>query len=143
MNTDIYSGTSLSSEDLLDANYRPMRGDIPEWLEQTVVRAFTISRDDQDPAVLSAVHALLLELANASWAGAPTPFLSATEEGGLSAEFEVPGLFVHLTAQPDGELWAYVLRSTGWEWEGPVDDAMPYPLAKFAFEMGLSNPRAA
>lgn len=127
---------SLSSEDVLDADYRPLVQSVPSWLGPVAQRIFDFynAGSVRGPSAV----ALLESLNQSMWSDVPSPFVSQTEDRGVSAEFDDNDLHLHLQSDPQGRLSVYVLDGAQWDWEGPLDD-LPDGISKWAWRLGITN----
>jgi hypothetical protein len=85
------------------------------------------------------VNALIEVLSDSVWVDAPRPFVSSSDSGGISAEFDTPTVHVTIDAEPGGDLDVYVAMRGEWDWEGPLTD-VPDGIEKWAWRLGVANP---
>jgi hypothetical protein len=83
------------------------------------------------------VQALIEILADSVWVDAPAPFVSSTDCGGISAEFDTSTVHMSIEAEPGGELGTYVAMRGAWDWEGPLRD-VPDGFEKWAWRLGAA-----
>lgn len=124
---------SLSSAGIVDSDYRPLRGGHAPWVNDVFRSLRGSMAVGSERTSRLARESLLRVLTDSVWTDAPTPFVSPTEDGGVSAEFRSGVIELHLEADRRGARTVYVF-SPDTEWEGPVD-LMPDGLEKWAWRL--------
>jgi len=126
---------SSSSSEVWASALRPFVYINPPWLENALIRArelFHAGRVNN-----AAIVAFVTALDDSLWSDAPVPFVSSTDEGGISAEFETGSLQLDIEATSSGSLLVYVAAGQ-FDWEGPADE-LPDGLEKWAWRLGMAH----
>jgi hypothetical protein len=128
---------SASSAEVWKSDLRPLVDAPPSWVSdvaQTLSRFLKVERSvNPQPAIE------LIECLNDSvWADAPVPFVSSTEARGVSAEFDAPGIHIHVEFDGAGDGSIYVLQGKVFDWDGPIQD-LPDGIAKWAWRLGVAS----
>src|SRR4051812_7547305 len=98
--------TSVSSGEVWTVDLRPLVQTPASWFGTVLDRAVFLH--EASLVRPSAVKALAEVLADSVWVGAPEPFVSSTDAGGISAEFDTPTLHMTIEAEADGQVDGYV-----------------------------------
>lgn len=122
---------SVSSGEVWATDYRPWVDRAPAWLPTVIARVEELV--GRDLATRRAAAYLVALLQDSLWADTPQPFVSATEEKFLAAEFEGGSLHFSVEATPSGDLSVYVADGH-WDWEGSLED-LPDGVEKWAWRI--------
>lgn len=128
--------TSTSSSEVWAVDLRPLVDVAPWWLDHALDRADELYKDGL--VRREALVALRNTLDDSLWADAPAPFISSTDDCGISAEFEAGSLHLDIEAGPVGSLLVYLADRGFHDWQGPMDE-MPEGIQKWGWRLGLVN----
>lgn len=132
--------TSVSSSRVWTTDLRPLVQIPAGWFDRVLQRAAALYQDGL--VGVEPVRALLWVLADSIWVDTPMPFVSSTDSGGISAEFETPTLHMSIDAEPGAQLRAYVAKRGEWDWEGDLQE-IPDGVEKWAWRLGIANQELA
>jgi hypothetical protein len=128
--------TSLSSGRVWSSDLRPLVQAPARWFDVAAGRA--VSLYQAGLVGVDAARALVGILADAVWVDAPMPFVSSTDSGGISAEFDTNTVHLSIDAEPGGHLCAYGAVRGESDWEGALQD-LPDGVEKWAWRLGVTN----
>lgn len=127
---------SVSSGEVWGIDFRPWVNRAPAWLPAILSRTDEIVRANL--ASRRAAFHLLRVLDDSLWADTPQPFVSATEDGYLSAEFCAGSIHFSIEATSSGDVSVYVADDF-WDWEGSLEDLPNGGVEKWAWRISHAS----